>query len=271
MKSRYGFLSTLTAIVLFILLETLSVFLMVRGGVVQRFKVMGAVRSVESWFWQHTGRIESYFSLRPENERLSAENLRLRTQLARYAAAAAELDSAAQVVEPRFTFLGATVIRNTVDRQRNYLILDRGEQDGVEPGMGVVTSRGVVGIVDAVSRRYAHVISLLGAGQSVSAKLAGDGPFGPMAWTGLGPTEAVLREIPVHVEAVPGDTVCTSGYSTLYPPDIPLGRVVSSRVSQGASQELSIELFEDFRSLHYVYVVKNNHREELEELYEKAR
>ena len=136
MKSRYGLLSTLTTIVLFILLETLSIVLVVRGGVVQRFKVLGAVRSVESWCWQHTGRIGSYFSLRPENERLAAENLQLRQQLARYATAAAELDSVVQIVEPEYTYLGAKVIRNTVDRQHNYLILDRGRKEGVEPGMG---------------------------------------------------------------------------------------------------------------------------------------
>lgn len=270
MKSRYGLLSTLTAIVLFILLETLSIVLVVRGGVVQRFKVLGAVRSVESWCWQHTGRIGSYFSLRPENERLAAENLQLRQQLARYATAAAELDSVVQIVEPEYTYLGAKVIRNTVDRQHNYLILDRGRKEGVEPGMGVVTAQGVVGIVDAVSNHYAHVISLLGTGQTVSAKLAGSGSFGPMAWTGRNPREALLREIPVHVEAAPGDTVLSSGYSTIYPPDIPLGVIVSSKVSQGASQDLTVTLFEDFRSLNSVYIVKNNRREELEELHEQA-
>lgn len=270
MKSRYGLLSTLTAIVLFILLETLSIVLVVRGGVVQRFKVLGAVRSVESWCWQHTGRIGSYFSLRPENERLAAENLQLRQQLARYASAAAELDSIVQIVEPEYTFMGAKVIRNTVDKQHNYLILDRGQKEGVEPGMGVVTAQGVIGIVDAVSRHYSHVISLLGTGQSVSAKLAGSGSFGPMAWTGRNPREAILREIPVHVQAAPGDTVLSSGYSTIYPPDIPLGQVVSSKVSQGASQDLTVTLFEDFRSLNSVYIVKNNRREELEELNEQA-
>ena len=268
MKSRYGLLSTLTAIVLFILLETLSIVLVVRGGVVQRFKVLGAVRSVESWCWQHTGRIGSYFSLRPENERLAAENLQLRQQLSRYAAAQSELDSVVRFVEPPFTYIGATVIRNSVDRQHNYLILDRGAKEGVEPGMGVVTARGVVGIVSAVSRHYAYVLSLLNTEQSVSAKLAGSGSFGPLTWPGTEPDKAVLQEIPVHIQAAPGDTVYTSGYSTIYPPDIPIGSVAGSKISQGSSQELTVRLFEDFRSLHSVYIVANNHRQELEELHE---
>lgn len=267
---RYGLLSSLTAIALFIVLETVAILLVVKGGVVQRYKVLGAVRSVQAWFWTRTSQATYYFHYKTENERLAAENLQLRQQLARYVSAKAELDSVVRIIEPDYTFIGATVIRNSVDRQHNYLILDRGRKEGVEPGMGVITSQGVVGIVDAVSNHYAHVISLLGTGQTVSAKLAGSGSFGPMAWTGRNPREALLREIPVHVEAAPGDTVLSSGYSTIYPPDIPLGVIVSSKVSQGASQDITVTLFEDFRSLNSVYIVKNNRREELEELHEQA-
>ena len=124
---------------------------------------------------------------------------------------------------------------------------------------------------DPNSRHYAYVISLLNTEQSVSAKLAGSGAFGPMTWPGKDPGRAVLAEIPVHIEAAPGDTVLSSGFSTIYPPDIPLGRVIESKISQGSSQELSVALFEDFRSLHNVYIVRNNRGEEIQELYEKAR
>ena len=171
-----------------------------------------------------------------------------------------------RIIEPDYTFIGATVIRNSVDRQHNYLILDRGAKEGVEPGMGVVTARGVIGIVSAVSRHYSYVISLLNTEQSVSAKLAGSGAFGPMSWPGLAPDKAVLSEIPVHVQAAPGDTVLSSGFSTIYPPDIPIGRVVESKVNQGSSQDLTVLLFEDFRSLHNVYIVQNNRGEEIREL-----
>ena len=271
MRSRYGLLSTLTAVILFIVLETLSIVLVVRGGVVQRYKVMGAVRSVESWFWQRTSGVAYYFNYRTENERLASENLQLRQQLARYATAQRELDSMAVFVEPEYTYYAATVIRNSVDRQHNYLILDRGSKDGIETGMGVVTAQGVVGMVNAVSRHYCHVVSLLSTGQSVSAKLAGSGSFGPMTWNGRSPDEAVLHEIPVHIQAAPGDTVLTSGFSTVYPPDIPLGAVVSAEVSRGSSQDITVHLFEDFRSLHNVYIVGNNRKEEMEELHETAR
>lgn len=271
MKSRYGLLSTLTAIVLFIALETLSLLLVVERGVVQRYKVLGAVHGVEAWFWQRTSQIGYYLNYRSENERLAAENLQLRQQLAQYAAARQQLDSVVRFVEPGgFSYVGATVIRNSVDRQHNFLVLDRGAKDGIEKGMGVVTARGVVGIISSVTRHYAYVISLLNTDQSVSAKLSESASFGPMSWKGTDPGEAVLTQIPVHVQAAPGDTVFSSGYSTIYPPDIPLGAVEKSTIRQGSSQDLTVTLFEDFRSLRNVYIVKNNRRQELEELYEQA-
>ena len=271
MKNRYGLLSSLTAIALFIVLETIAIVMVVNGSVVQRYKVLGAVRSVESWFWARTSKISYYFNYKTENERLAAENLQLRQQLAGYAAAQAELDSVVRIIEPDYTFIGATVIRNSVDKQHNYLILDRGEKEGVEPGMGVITARGVIGIVSAVSRHYSYVISLLNTEQSVSAKHAGSGAFGPMTWQGRDPGRALLAEIPVHVQVAPGDTVLSSGFSTIYPPDIPIGSVEDTHISQGSSQELTVVLFEDFRSLHNVYIVRNNRGTEIQELYEKAR
>ena len=269
MNSRNGLLSTLTAILLFFVLESLSILLVVENSVVQRFRILGTVRSVQAWFWTRTSRIDYYFHYRTENERLAAENLQLKQRVADLEAAAREMEELSVRVEPDFTYIGATVVKNTVDRQRNHLIIDRGRKDGVEPGMGVVTSRGAIGIVGAVSGHYAYVISLLGTGQTVSAKLAGSGAFGPMVWPGTEPGRMLLQEIPVHIQAAPGDTVLTSGFSTIYPPDIPIGSVVASRVSKGASQELTVALFEEFRSLHSVYVVKNNRKPEIDALYEQ--
>lgn len=270
MNNRSGLLSTISAILLFFVLASLSILLVVENGAVQRFRILGTARDIQAWGWERTSKISSFFNLRSENERLVAENLLLQQQVARYQAAARQLDSATFRVEPDFSYLSATIVKNTVDRQHNHLIIDRGSKDGVEPGLGVVTARGIVGIIGAVGDHYAYVISILGAGQTVSAKLAGSGAFGPMTWPGIRPDRMLLQEIPVHIQAAPGDTVLTSGYSTIYPPDIPLGVIVSSKVSQGASQDITVTLFEDFRSLNSVYIVKNNRREELEELHEQA-
>jgi len=271
MRSRYGFISALTTAILFLFLEAASVVMMINNGAIQRFKLVGAVRHVEAGIWGRTQQVRNYFNFRSENERLSAENLALRQQLALYEKAAAALDSHVVTVTPDFTYIGAKVIRNSVNAQHNYLILDRGSDDGVERGMGVITDRGVVGIVGAVSRRYCYVNSLLSTGQSASAKLVASGAFGPIHWPGVSPDRVLLQEIPVHIQAAPGDTVVTSGFSTIYPPDIPLGVVAGTRIIQGSSQNIDIQLFEDFRTLNNVYIVRNNAGPEFQELYEQAR
>lgn len=268
MNNRSGLLPALTAIILFIVLESLSIVLVMESGVVQRFRIMGALRNTQAWVWTRTSNISHFFQYRTENERLAAENLMLQQQLAEARIALQSVDSCFSDAD--FSYIGAHVIKNTVNQQRNQLILDRGSRDGVEPGMGVVTPCGAIGIVSAVSPRYCYVISMLGTGQTVSAKLAGSGAFGPMVWPGTDPDQMLLQEIPVHIQAAPGDTVLTSGFSTIFPPDIPLGSVVESKVSKGSSQELTIRLFEEFRALHYVYIVKNNHRQEIESLYESV-
>ena len=270
MNNRSGLLSTLSAILLFLVLAAFSIVLVVKNGAVQRFRLLGTARDLQAWGWTRTDNIRTFLQYRTENQRLVEENLQLQQQLARYQTAERMLDSVAVRVEPDFSYLSANIIKNTVDRQHNHLIIDRGRKDGIEPGLGVVTGRGVIGIVDAVGDHYAYVISILGAGQTVSAKLAESGAFGPMTWPGTRPDRMILREIPVHIQVNPGDTVVTSGYSIIDPPDIPLGSVVSTQVSQGASQELAIALFEDFRALHSVYVVRNNQQPEIEALYEQA-
>lgn len=90
-----------------------------------------------------------------------------------------------------------------------------------------------------------------------------------MTWDGFSSNGAILKEIPHHVEFQPGDTVYTSGYSSIFPPDIPLGTTGDSRIVNGATYEIEISLFEDFGALRYVTVVENMGREEIKSLEEE--
>ena len=101
---------------------------------------------------------------------------------------------------------------------------------------------------------------------NISARLGKKGAVGPLTWNGRTSNGAILKEIPHHVEFQPGDTVFTSGYSSIFPPDIPLGTIGKSKIVNGATYEIDVELFEDFGALRYVVVVENLGKDEMKEL-----
>lgn len=271
MKKRDEIVFPLTTILTFLILEAAAVFLMANSGVVQRFRVMGGVREAQAFFWGKNEQLRHYFCLRSENDRLIEENLALKNELDSYRTFVADADSLAALTAPEFKFVKAKVIKSFTDRQINYITIDRGSRHGVKPGMGVITDRGIIGIVNACGERYSQVISFLSKGQTVSAKIEKNGAFGPMNWTGNNPHIAIMHEVSVHAEAAPGDTVVSSGFSSIYPSDVPIGTIVSAEILNGSSQEVKVQLFEDYGSIHTVYVAANNRIDEINEVQEDVK
>lgn len=249
--------------IVFVVLEILSVAMIAGGGTVQRYRIMRVCRSLNIAMWRVSGTVCGYFNLGTENRRLAEENLELKRALARYLA----IDTTGTICDSLpskngFSYTLAKVIKNSTNRRSNWLILDAGEDRGVKPGSGVVTDRGVVGIVEAVDSRYCRVVSFLNATQTVSAKLAGSGTFGLLSWSGTDIGKALLSEVPTHTAVAEGDTVSTSGFSSIFPADIPIG-TASGTSSDGIYVTVSVNLFQDFSSLQYVYIVKNDDAEEI--------
>ncbi|MBR2072473.1 MAG: rod shape-determining protein MreC, partial [Alistipes sp.] len=116
----------------------------------------------------------------------------------------------------------------------NYIIIGKGEADGVEKGDGVVTGNGAIGVIDAVSEHFSYARSFQNHGMSISARLGPTGTSGQLVWDGIRSNGAFLNEIPHHVEISVGDTIYTSGFSSIFPPDIPLGVTGKSRVVNGS-------------------------------------
>ena len=146
------------------------------------------------------------------------------------------------------------------------MIIGKGYEDGVTEGSGVITGKGAVGIIDAVSRKHAYARSFKNHEMNISARLGKEGAVGPLSWDGVSSDGAILKEIPHHVEFEKGDTVFTSGFSSIFPPDIPLGEVGEAKIVNGATYEIKVRLFEDFGALRYVTVVENMGKEEMKEL-----
>ena len=146
------------------------------------------------------------------------------------------------------------------------MIISKGSRDGIVKGSGVITGKGAIGIIDAVGEGFAYARSFKNHEMNISARLGNQGAVGPLSWDGKSSDMAILKEIPHHMEFSPGDTVFTSGFSSIFPPDIPLGTAGEAKVVNGATYEIKVKLFEDFNSLRYVTVVENIGKDEIKRL-----
>ena len=162
----------------------------------------------------------------------------------------------------QYTYIPAKVINNSARRINNYLTVDKGRKDGLEPGMGAISSFGVVGVVKTVSNNYATLYSLLHGEMQVSSLLSRLGVFCTTKWDGIDPLYANLLYIPRHVELQEGDTITTSGYNAIFPEGIPIGRIKSFNIEENETfYNVIIELSSDFQSLSHVYLISNYYRQ----------
>ena len=252
--------------VVFILLEVAALLMLSHNNQLQRLWIARISHGFMARTWGTTQAISDYFSLKGQNDRLALENDSLQRIVRSYELAAKEADPASRPVlmDNGFNYIPATIIKSSSNTQHNYLIIDKGSEDGVARNSGVITSDGVIGIVDAVSPHYSYAISFLNTELFISARLGESGAVGPLAWDGTSSDGAILKEIPLQFKFEPGDTVYTSGYSSIFPPDIPIGVAGESKIINGATNEIKVRLFQNHKALKYVTVVGNTRAEEIE-------
>lgn len=266
-KERSVFQSVLTVAV-FIFLEIAAVLMLSHNSQMQRLWVARISHGFMAKTWGTTQAISNYFSLKSQNDKLALENDSLRRMVRSFEIEARAADPAWQPVmrDDGFLHIPATIIKSSSNTQHNYLIVDKGSEDGVTRNSGIITSEGVIGIVDAVSAHYSYGISFLNAELYISARLGDSGAVGPLAWDGKHTDGAILKEIPLQFKFEPGDTVFTSGYSAIFPPDIPLGVTGDSKIINGATNEIKVSLFQNHQALKYVTIVVNTKADEITEI-----
>ena len=272
MQKKRNILGTIVNTAVFIILEIAALTMLSHSSSVQNFFLIKWSHTIQGELWGTTEAISEYFSLKEKNRELSEQIFKLNREVEslNQRLEKSRLDSLSgnysNYSASKFDFIPAKVIKNNLNKQHNYIILDKGSKDGITTQSGVITPDGVVGIVDAVSRNYAYVISLLNSELNISARIGDSGAAGPMSWDGISSNKAILKEIPLQYKFEEGDTVYTSGFSSIFPPDIPLGVTGKTKVVNGATYEVKVQLFQNFSSLRYVTIVKNRDILEIEEL-----
>ncbi len=270
MQRLFLFLYQYRAFLLFAFLELFSAWLIVRHNQYQGAAFLNSSNRIAANVLQSKQNINNYFGLRAVNETLAEENAQLREMIAsgRYSIADSSLDSTVHESLPeQFEFQIAQVINNSTRRASNYITIDKGTSDGVQPDMAVMNSQGIVGKVKVASKHFATVISLLHPDLYVSSLIKNSGTLCTTKWGGSDPQAAELLYVPRHLQVQPGDTVVTSGYNAIFPPHTMIGVVRSVDISEDATfYDIDIDLATDFEALSYVYVVKNNAKGEIDSL-----
>ncbi len=269
MQNLFNFILRYHFVLLFLALEITSITLIVSTNQDKERVLLSSANDVSGYFYSHFNFITEYLSLVEMNEALSKENAQYRNSFV--SAYKSNIVLKQEIIdkeyEQQYYYISARVINNSINRLHNYITLDKGKKAGIEIGMAVVTGDGIVGVVRDVSENYASVISLLNTKLGVSVKLKKNGYFGSASWSGTDYSSLSVKEIPNHVPIIIGDTIITSGYSTIFPEGILVGTINKFDQEQGSNfYNISIKLSANFKTLSYVYVIGDLLKTERNEL-----
>ena len=244
------------------------------NGILQQTWFARAGQGFMGWVWGTSQKITDYFSLAEKNEALAKENQELYLRLLGQEKDAVQ-DSLLALMPINDTIDGYYYIPSNIRKisnnsLHNYIILDKGSNQGVEVGFGVITRNGAIGIIDAVSENYSYARSFKNHKMNLSTRLGREGSVGTMKWDGTSRNKAILSEIPHHIQNIIGDTVYTSGYSAIFPSGIPLGTADKTKIVNGSTYEIEVTLFEDFNSIRYAFIVGNIGNDEISNLEKQA-
>lgn len=255
---------------LFIALEIISFVLIINYNNFQSVKYLNSSNRITGSIYKSFNSVLYYFELAKINSELAEENANLRTLIRSQEGVQNQTDSLSisyDKGELDYRFISARVINNSVNKTFNYITLNKGSKDGVKPDQGIVSGNGIVGVVINVSNSYALGLSVLNQRWGVSAKLKKNGFFGSLLWDGVDYKFANLMEIPFHVMLSQGDSVVTSGFSSIFPEGIAVGTIYSFEQPEGENYyNIKVKLSTDFKALSFVKVIDNLDKEEITEI-----
>ena len=261
-------------IFLFILFETISMILLFRFNSYQGSVWFSAANSVAAGINSTYSNVMNFFNLEQINQELTAQNIALQreTEHLRQSLITATKDTTITEKLMREKLVGynmvpATVVSNSAERSNNYLVIDRGEKDGIRPEMGVVGGGGVVGIIYLTGPHHSLVIPVTNRKSSISCRVRGQNYFGYLQWDGSSMLSAYVDDVPRYAKVKVGQAIETSGYSAVFPPGIFVGRVRTIRNStDGQSYRLDVTLGTNFANLRNVLVVTTPYKAEIDTL-----
>lgn len=260
--------------VVFLLLESLGLVMLFHFNDYQASVWFTSANEFTATVDKSYSEIMAYVNLGKVNRDLTTRNVMLQKQVDQlreilYAQGhdSIDIDEKQKKVLAGFKLIPAKVTSNSVTKANNFIVIDKGENAGIQPDMGVVSGGGIVGIVSLTSRNYSLVMPVLNRNSSISCRIRGHKFFGYLGWEGGSPLVAYLNDVPRYAQFKVGDYVETSGHSSIFPPGLFVGKIIAiGNSNDGLSYRVKVNLATDFADLRDVCVIANPAKPEVDSL-----
>jgi len=268
MRNLLNFLIRFNNLIIFLILEGITFYLLATGNSYHNTRAVNGVRGLTQGIETRINNTRNYLHLKEINESLAAENVALRNHTERLARMEKSVFSPVTdtVYKQQFNHTSAEVIENSVNRQKNFFTINKGKKQGISTDMAVTSVEGVAGVIVGCSDNYSVAMSLLNLDFRLSVRIKSNGYFGSLTWDGRNYRYALLGEIPQHIYINVGDTIETTGYSAIFPEGLDIGTISDFEKKGGDFYRITVELMTDFKKLHYVDVIGNLEKTEKVEL-----
>lgn len=260
MRNLIAFLKRFQIFLVFVLLQVVALSAYVRYSEFARIQVFSSANRINGSLFTMRNSVTKHFNLEKSNLILEKENALLREKLkqSNYQVQRQTIQIDDTTYKKQYTYVAATVVNNTFDKRNNYMTIDIGEQQGIKKGMGVISSKGLVGIVHIVGDSYAVVKTILSKNINVDVSLVNEGAFGLLKWDGINAKICQVSGISNDIVIKKFTKVITRGGSGMFPKGIPVGIITKRKSIEGKPLwDLQVRIAEDFRTIQHVYVVKN--------------
>ncbi len=267
MQQIFNFIFKNSTRLLFLLLLATSLILVIQSHSYHRSQMVNSANFLTGTVYEEVNEVQTYFSLREQNDKLARENAELRRILFNKKDSTSILEKDSVKGYDKIDVIQSKVVHNSYNTSENYLTINSGSKDGIKPDMGVVSSQGIIGIVEKVSPRYATIFSILNIKSKINAKVKRTNHFGSLIWNAKNAGYVQLVEIPRLASVKKGDTIVTGGNSRIFPENIPVGIIDKIYIDTETNYyTLNVRLFNDMTNLNHIYVIKNKHSDEIKKL-----
>ena len=250
---------------LFIILEILAFIIIIQDHSYHQSKFVNSANFFTGGLYNKANSINEFFHLRKDNQLLSEENARLKNLLGKrentYAIDSFTVIDTSQYFQ-KYDYSVAKIINNNYTKRNNFITLNKGAKHGLTPDLGVVNSKGIIGVIKNVSKNYATVLSILNSNSNINVRLKNSNHFGTLVWDGKDYNITQVIDIPRQAVVKAGDTIVTGGKSAIFPEGIEVGVVKDFKYAQNKYQIINILLFNDMSAIGEVQIVKNLHKDE---------